>query len=179
MARPESIQIVRHVPLDGLDGLMRGSKMNLTPAQIATVERNLCFIRMRYNGFSVEQAASAVGITKPTGFRVQGLWNESGFEGIIPGYSGGRKPRLSEEQTAALADRLASEPMSTRSVRLYVRDEFGVDYSEKQIHVILGRMGMRHAKPYPQDRKRPSDAEDVLKKDSGMLWFPPEAAISS
>ena len=34
----------------------------------------------------------------------------------------------------------------------------------KEVWVILKKMGMRHAKPYPHDRRRPKDAEDALKK---------------
>ena len=34
----------------------------------------------------------------------------------------------------------------------------------KQVWVMLKKMGMRHAKPYPHDKSRSKDAEDALKK---------------
>ena len=45
-----------------------------------------------------------------------------------------------------------------------IRDEFGTEYTMKQVWVILKNMGMRHAKLYPHDKRRPKDAENVLKK---------------
>ena len=33
----------------------------------------------------------------------------------------------------------------------------------KQVWVILNKLGMRHAKPYPHDHRKPDDAESVLK----------------
>ena len=45
-----------------------------------------------------------------------------------------------------------------------IRDEFGTEYTMKQVWIILKKMGMRHAKPYPHDKRRPKDAENVLKK---------------
>lgn len=68
--------------------------------------------------------------------------------------------------------------MDTKTVLLYINNEFGIEYSEKQVHVILKSMGMRHAKPYPRDHRRPADAEAVLKKDSRMLWMPSTDTIS-
>ena len=60
--------------------------------------------------------------------------------------------------------------MSTREVRRHIAEEYGMEYSEKQVHVILGSMGFRHSKPYPVDYRRPADAEGQLKKNSRMLW---------
>ena len=73
---------------------------------------------------------------------------------------------------------LESCPSDTRTVKLYIKDKFGVEYSEKQVHVILKKMGLRHAKPYPEDHRRPGDAEAILKKDSKMLWTVSEERTS-
>lgn len=61
--------------------------------------------------------------------------------------------------------------MDTRSVRLLIKHDYGVDYTEKQVHIILKRLGLHHAKPYPGDHRRPDDAEARLKKTSAMLWM--------
>ena len=172
MARPETIKITEHVPLEQLDDLLREYGTQLTPAQRCTVERNLCFIRMRYRGYSVEESSASAGISKPTGFSIQKGWNESGFAGLVPGYTGGRKAKLTEAQRSELKEDLEVNPMDTRSVRLWIKERFKIDYSEKQVHVILRKMGLNHAKPYQKDHRRPDDAEAVLKKDSKMLWRP-------
>ena len=35
-----------------------------------------------------------------------------------------------------------------------IRDEFGIEYTMKQVWVILKKMGMRYTKPYPHDKLR-------------------------
>ena len=171
MSRPEEIQIVKHVPLDELQTKER--QLSESIKSMKKSERFLqrvTFIRLRYGGFSVEEASKAVGFTTKTGYNVQGQWNVNGMEGLVPDFKGGPKSRLSDEQKSELKDMLAACPSDTKTVRLYIKDRFGVEYSEKQVHVILKGMGMRHAKPYPEDHRRPADADAVLKKDSGMLW---------
>jgi transposase len=64
--------------------------------------------------------------------------------------------------------------METSDVRLFIMEAYKVEYSMKQVHVILTKLGLHHAKPYPKDHRRPDDAEDILKKTSAMLWTVPE-----
>ena len=45
-----------------------------------------------------------------------------------------------------------------------IRDKFGVDYSEMQVWRILKSWNMHHAKPYILDKRRPDNAENILKK---------------
>ena len=92
------------------------------------------------------------------------------MEGLKPNFKGGPKSRLTDEQKEEIREALRLNPMSTKDVRLYIMDEYGIEYSDKQIHVILTKMGLHHSKPYPIDHRRPADAETVLKKDSKMLW---------
>ena len=40
------------------------------------------------------------------------------------------------------------------------------EYSLMQIHRMLKKFGMKFAKPYPHDYRKPDDAENNLKKDS-------------
>ena len=171
MARPEAIQIVKHVPLDELRSLEAEYDRQLESyASIRRMRDRVCFIRMRYNGYSVEEAAANIGFTTKTGYNIQESWNEHGMEGLKPNFRGGPKSRLTDEQKEEIREALRLNPMSTKDVRLYIMDEYGIEYSDKQILVILTKMGLHHSKPYPIDYRRPADAETVLKKDSKMLW---------
>ena len=171
MARPEAIQIVKHVPLDELRSLEAEYDRQLESyASIRRMRDRVCFIRMRYNGYSVEEAAANIGFTTKTGYNIQESWNEHGMEGLKPNFKGGPKSRLTDEQKEEIREALRLNPMSTKDVRLYIMDEYGIEYSDKQIHVILTKIGLHHSKPYPIDHRRPADAETVLKKDSKMLW---------
>jgi len=45
-----------------------------------------------------------------------------------------------------------------------VKEKYGVEYSQKQIGVILHSFNMYHSKPYTLDYRRPENAEEILKK---------------
>ena len=147
MVRPTEIEIVRHVPFEELGRIVADCEGGgVSQATSRRVRDRVSLVRLRYMGRSVEEAAAAVGVTTKSGYNTQRLWNEGG--------------------PAALA------PTSTREARRHIEERYGVGYSEKQVHVILKGMGMRHAKPYLSDHRRPADAEAVLKKGSRMLWRP-------
>jgi putative transposase len=172
MARPEAISIVRHVSLEELNRVLKEAEKNA--ARASRVRQWLTFIRMRYLGYTVPEAAKAVGITAQTGYNIQERWNAGGPDAVKPKFGGGRPSRLTQEEKNELVELLRVNPMDTSDVRLYIMDRYEVDYTMKQVHVILKGMGLRHAKPYPEDHRRPDDAEEQLKKNSRMLWMPPE-----
>ena len=74
----------------------------------------VCFIRMRYNGYSVEEAASNIGFTTKTGYNIQESWNEHGMDGLKPNFKGGPKSRLTDEQKEEIKEALGLNPMLTR-----------------------------------------------------------------
>ncbi len=52
---------------------------------------------------------------------------------------------------------------TTRSVLEIVKEKYGVEYSQKQIWVILHNFKY-HSKPYTLNYRRPENAEEILKK---------------
>ena len=117
------------------------------------------------------------GLSKPSAYRIQEIWNEGGPCAVCPAEIPGRPSRLSQEQKDELAHLLTINPMETKDVQLFIMERYGIEYSMKQVHVNLTNMGMRHAKPYPEDRRRPDDADEQLKKNSRMLWIQPEKTL--
>ena len=53
---------------------------------------------------------------------------------------------------------------SSEEIRELIFNEFKVEYTSKQIRIILKNMGMRYAKPFSHDYRRPKNAEEILKK---------------
>ena len=89
------------------------------------------------------------------------------YEGIIPRYAGGRPSKISEQQKSELEKILRrKESWTTKEIKDVISREFNVDYSLKQIYIILRDMGMNFGKPYPRDYRRPTNAEEMLKKTS-------------
>ena len=51
-----------------------------------------------------------------------------------------------------------------KEVRILIKEKFNVEYSEMQVWRMLTSWNMHHAKPYVLDKRRPDDAETILKK---------------
>jgi putative transposase len=159
MSKPEQIPIHRSWSLDELNKRIR------TLERDAKILKRLYFIKYRYEGASVEVSARRVGITKSVGYIWQKRWNENGYAGLIPRYAGGRPSKLLEEQKEQLKALLEErDDWTTNEVRENIQRAFGVEYTAKQVRIILKDFGMRYAKPYPRDYRRPADAEVLLKK---------------
>lgn len=126
--------------------------------------KRLYFVRYRYEGKSVEEAADLVGITKNNAYIWQERWNESGYEGLTPRFAGGKPSKLSDAQKEELKEELRHGSHTTEDVRKLIRDRFDVEYTPKQVRVILRKFGFRYSKPLQHDYRRPEDAKERLKK---------------
>ena len=159
MSHPVEIQIEHHMSIDEL------KKRIKTLENDTKVLRRLYFIKYRYEGKLVSESSKLVGITKRVGYIWQERWNEKGYEGLIPRYAGGRPSKLTDAQKGRLVELLKQkDTWTTEEVRELIFKEFKVEYTIKQIRIILKNMGMKCAKPFPHDYRRPKNAEEILKK---------------
>ncbi len=158
MAKTEIYPIKRMMTDDDLNRLIRSLERS------ARVLKKLLFIRYRYSGDSVEEAAKKIGVTKMMGYIWQKRWNKDGYRGIIPRYARKGPSKMSLEQKESLMGILSEGQFTTAQVREIIREKFNVEYTMKQVWVILRKMNMRYAKPYAHDKRRPADAEEKLKK---------------
>lgn len=159
MVKTEMYPIERKMSDDDLNRLIKSLERS------TKVLKKLLFIRYRYDGDSVEEASYKIGITKMMGYVWQKRWNQDGYKGLIPRYARKGPSKMSPEQNDKLKERLKDGQFTTAQVREIIRREFGINYTMKQVWVILKKMGMRHAKPYPHDKRRPNNADGVLKKN--------------
>lgn len=159
MARPEGIFIKRHMTVEELNRQIKSLEKD------AKVIKRLYFIKFRYDGLSVEEAAERVGTSKQIGYGWQERWNEEGYEGLKPKYAGGRPSKLTDEQKENLKKILNErDDWTTEEVMELIFKKFNVKYSTKRVREILKDFGMKHGKPYSHDYRRPGDAEELLKK---------------
>jgi putative transposase len=161
MSRREEIPIQRLMNIEDLNRKIKSVEKDVK------ILKRLYFIKFRCSGDSVEKASEKVGVTKRIGYIWQNRWNEMGYEGIIPRYAGGRPSKISEQQKSELEKILRrKESWTTKEIKDVISREFNVDYNLKQIYIILRDMGMNFGKPYPRDYRRPTNAEEMLKKTS-------------
>ncbi len=161
MAGREQIAIVQHVPYSVLKKRIKHHK------GLPEVMPRLLFIRLRYIGVSVVNAADAVGVSGQTGYNWQERWNAEGFDGLVPRYAGGHPSKLTDGQKAELLEKLReNDHWTTVEAQRLIRSHFDVDYSLDQVRRILKSFGMHFGKPYPRDYRRSADAKMILKKSS-------------
>jgi putative transposase len=159
MAKWDRIGIKRKMPVEELDNQIKKLEFDVK------VLNRLHFIRNRYLGDSVELAASKSGVTKRVGYIWQDRWNKEGYEGLKPKYGGGRPAQITDEQKKELYEILTKrDDWTTKGIKKLIKDKFGIEFSEKHVRTILRSLGLKFARPYPKDYRRPSDAEEQLKK---------------
>ena len=118
---------------------------------------------------NVEKACNVFGIALPTGYAWLRSWNKFGYDGIEHPFHEsdqpvGRPPKLSDKNLGELESQLKSmDNWQTSEVRKLIRDKWDVELSASQVQRILkNKLGMNYSKPYPQDYRRPEDAEEQL-----------------
>lgn len=159
MGRKQEKELIKHVTLEELN-----KKIKTEEKSVRILER-LYFIRFIYKGDSIKEACERVNVTEPTGYSWLDSWNKRGYEGLVPNFSGGPKPKLGDDERKELKQMLAGKDAWTlREVRELIKETFDIEYSEMQVWRILTSWNMHHAKPYILDKRRPDDAEAILKK---------------
>lgn len=158
MVGKKQIPTDQKVTLDEINSLIKHENNS-------RVLKSLYFIKFRLSGDSVEEATTKVGVTKKTGYYWQEKWNKGDYTALTPNFGGGRKSKLTDEQIKELRALLENKVYwTTREVMELIKEKYGIEYSQKQIGVILHSFNMYHSKPYTFDYRRPENAEEILKK---------------
>jgi putative transposase len=148
MGRKQEKEIVRHVTLEDLNKRIKKEEKS-----VRVLER-LYFIRFIYKGDTIKEACEKVNISEPTGYSWLDYWNERGYDGLVPNFSGGPKPKLGDDERDYLKRMIFEKDAWTlREVRELIKQEFNVEYSEMQVWRILTSWNMHHANPYILGKK--------------------------
>ncbi|PWR69509.1 transposase [Methanospirillum stamsii] len=161
MVNVQQITIIPHITQSDLLKKIKDYELG------AKIHKRLTFINLRYSNIPVKEACKLVGISPGTGYTWQDRWNSEGYAGLIPKYAGGKPAKLSDIEKDQLYEILHTRNFWTTSeVRELIFLKFSVNYSMDQIRRILKKYKMLFGKLYPQDYRRPENAEEILKKDS-------------
>jgi len=154
----KKIPLIKHITIKELRTLIRRER------NIRVLQR-LLFINQLYIKNDVYDACRRMCIARRTGYTYLKNWNKQGYEGLIPNFGGGRPSKLAEEQKEELERILRSkENWLTGEVMGLIKEEFGVSYSLRHVSRMLRSLGMHYSKPYPEDYRRPENAEEVLRE---------------
>ena len=112
MAKKEMYPIERKMDEDDLNRLLRSLERS------TKVLKSLLFVKYRYRGDSVQDAARRIGITKMMGYTWQRRWNHDGYRGLMPRYARKGPSKMSDEQRKALKEKLKNGEYTTSQVRI-------------------------------------------------------------
>jgi len=130
--------------------------------------RRLCYVKNLYAGDTRKEAGRRVGISRSTTRRWAHAWNDSGVEGLSPGFGGGRPPKLSPTQFDELCELLEQgQPWMPQQIHALIEDRYGVTYHPAHLSRKLRQAGMNYAKPRPMDPRSPADADEILAERLG------------
>ena len=133
---PEPIKM--RVSPDDLNKILDEYRNELdTPAKARKAEKRVTFIRMRYNGLSIDECAKNLGITVRTCYNFQNEWNKKGKESIVPRTSTGPNSKLTDEQVNELKAVIRDRSFTVKETADYIRKNTDTKLSENQVRRIF------------------------------------------
>jgi len=127
-------------------------------------ERLLALIHL-YEGKNVKEVSAIVKRSIRTVERWISAWNKNGYDGLIPKFTGGPKPRLSDDEWNKIVKEIEGRGMTIKDVVVYVKDTRGIHYTYAGVWKVLRRKKrVPYGKGYSMNSKRPQNAEEMLKK---------------
>jgi transposase len=132
------------------------------------VYQRLLFIRMLIKDFSIKDATYILNVSERTGRNWLKKYNESGFEGLIPNFGGGRPPLLTVDQFDELRKIVGDNKANytIKDVRKLIYEKYAIKYTYKQAWVICrGKLGFNYGKPSPESPDRSPTRKMDFKKN--------------
>jgi putative transposase len=127
-------------------------------------ERLLALIHIT-EGQTAVYTSQAIKHSKRSITRWVKAYNEKGYEGLIPKFTGGPKPTLPANVWKEILAEIDNKGLTIKDVGVFVKNSRGVTYKYNTLWKILRKKyHVKYGKPYKVNTKRPNDAEVILKK---------------
>ena len=153
-------EIIKHIPVKELDKRIKKLEKDVK------VLNRLHFIRACYSGMNIKEAAELSAVSQSNAYIWFNRWNEEGPEGIIPKYAGGRPSYLTYDEKEILKELLEQEDvLTTEKVHKIIKENFGIDYTLKQVRIIVKSFGYTYSKPYRRKNVKNELDKELLNKE--------------
>ena len=145
---------------------------------VAAARRMLC-LAMVLEGTDRTTAAETCGMDRQTVRDWVHRYNAEGLPGLYDHKRPGARPKLTDDQRAALAAMVEAGPDPevhgvVRWRRVDLRDElqrqFGVELHERSVGKVLKRLGYRRLSVRPRHPESDEEAQEAFKKTSPGRW---------
>ena len=155
---PKKVKLTQVIPVDELKDKY---KKETNPR---VKERLLALIHIT-EGQSAVYTSQAIKHSKRSITRWVKTYNEKGYEGLIPKFTGGPKPTLTANVWNEILAEIDNKGLTIKDVAVYIKNSRGVTYKYNTLWKILRKKyQVKYGKPYKVNTKRPDDAEAILKK---------------
>jgi len=155
---PKKVKLTQVIPVDELKDKY---KKETNPR---VKERLLALIHIT-EGQSAVYTSQAIKHSKRSITRWVKTYNEKGYEGLIPKFTGGPKPTLTANVWNEILGEIDNKGLTIKDVAVYIKNSRGVTYKYNTLWKILRKKyHVKYGKPYKVNTKRPDDAEAILKK---------------
>jgi transposase len=127
----KKLYFIRHDDIDALNDLIFSEKNN-------KLLKRYLFISALNNMVNLEETTKIFNISISTARLWLNLWNESGLEGLIIKWGGGRPNFLTSEQRSIVKDYIMNNHVTRHSeVHKFILDNFGIDYSMSHLYLFI------------------------------------------
>jgi transposase len=157
-------KIIKHMEVQDLITEIRELERD-----VKTLNR-LHFILQVYRTNDIAKSCENLGIPVRTGNDWVKKWNDYGIDALKHKKGAGRPSFLSSAQLEELDKWIQNEEYPVaNSVYLHIKENFGIDYSKRQVDRIINKLDYVRVKPYPIADDQADNAEELLKKSTECI----------
>jgi transposase len=157
------VSLTKHISIEEL-------KVRYRREENARVKERLLAILHLHEGKTIREVSRIVKRSERSIGRWVRGWNKHGHDGLMPHFTGGPKPKLPAIEWDKIVKEIENKGMTLKDVVVYVKDTRGIHYGYKGVWEVLRReRHVPYGKPYKMNRKRPENAEEILKRGSTNL----------
>jgi transposase len=162
--KDDDLVIEMHLSVEDLNKEIRELEQD-----VKTLNR-LHLIKQIYRTNSIAESCEILDIPLRTGYNWVKKWDEGGPDGLRHKKGAGRVSFLSKEQFQELDKWMEKEEfLITHDVYLYIKENFGIEYSKRQVIRIVHQLDYTWVKPYPIADDQVPDAKEILKNKTECI----------
>ena len=119
-------------------------------------------------GYSKIESCKLAGFPESSRYYLDDLWDEGGYNALIPHYGGGRKSKLTEKQQKDLEIKLTKkEKWLIEDVKTLIKEEYEVDYTYQSVRDLLIRLKIPIAN-YFEVQKENKNIKNMIEKYNNL-----------
>jgi transposase len=147
--------------------LLPSERDSLKALHRANQDKRICdrikAILLLDNGWSFDKVATALLLDSDTIRRYYKTYAEGGKEALLVLHYSGKLPKLNIDQIEKIKAYVKEIiPSSAKEVVKYIKDQFGVEYSESAVVLLLHRLGFVYKKPKLVPGKADPEKQEIF-----------------